>query len=177
MLVSKQRLDLSPIGMVFHVVKSAEETGGTSLEMEWELLPKADGTPLHIHPTARETYYVLEGEIEINMKGKWQILQSGESLTVPEGVPHTFRNPSNKVARVYNTHAPALKFDQYFEGLAAVVSKLAAGKQGRLKMNFNAASHLAMLMKKHQAEIVSINPPVFIINLLYFIGKIRRLKI
>ncbi|MFD2515927.1 cupin domain-containing protein [Pontibacter locisalis] len=177
MLVAEQKLDLSPIGMVLHVVKTAKETKGASLEMEWELLPKADGTPLHIHPNAQECYHVLEGQMEINVNGKWMVLKSGESFTVPEGVPHTFRNPTNEIVRVYNTHTPALMFDQYFEGLATVVNKLAAGKQERLKMNFNAANHLAMLMKKYKAEIVSVNPPAFIINLLNIIGKIRGLHV
>lgn len=177
MLASKKRLDLSPIGMVFQVVKTAQETRGLSLEMEWELLPKTAGTPLHIHPTSRETYRVLEGQLEINVNGNWRLLQRGESLTVIEGVPHTFRNPSDKSARVYHIHAPALQFEQYFEGLAAVVDKLSAGKKERLKMTFSAVNRLAMLMKKHKAEIVPVNPPAFIINLLHFIGKVRRLKV
>lgn len=32
-------LDLSPIGAIFYVKKSAAETQGRSFEMEWELAP------------------------------------------------------------------------------------------------------------------------------------------
>lgn len=41
---------MTPIGMIFHIKKTPAETNGQSLEMEWELLPKADGSPVHIHP-------------------------------------------------------------------------------------------------------------------------------
>jgi len=60
MLSTTQTLDMTPIGMVFHVVKTSADTGGRSLEMEWTLFPKADGTPLHIHPTAKESYTIIE---------------------------------------------------------------------------------------------------------------------
>lgn len=86
--------------MVFHVIKTYEDTRGKSLEMEWEQLPGADGTPLNIHPTAEETYRVLEGQVEINVNGKWILLQAGEELRGKAGVTHTFRNATEKYARV-----------------------------------------------------------------------------
>lgn len=163
--------------MSFHVIKTAKETKGQSLEMEWELLPKADGTPLHIHPTAKETYRVLEGQVEININGKWSLLRAGEELTVDEGLPHTFRNPSDSLTRIYNIHSPALQFDAYFEGLARLVGQLSGNRKEKLKMSFNVANHLAMLMKKHKAEIISVNPPPFIINSMNLIGRLRGLKV
>lgn len=145
--------------------------------MEWELLPKADGNPLHIHPTANETYKVLEGQLEINIHGNWRLLQAGEELTVDEGLPHTFRNPSDSLSRIYNIHSPTLQFEAYFEGLARLVGQLSEGRNERLKMSFNVANHLAMLMKKHKAKIISINPPPFIINFMNLIGRLRGLKV
>lgn len=177
MLTSNQILDVKPIGMVFQVVKTPADTGGRALEMEWQLLPNADGTPMHIHPKAAESYKVLEGQLEINIDGNWQILNSGEELTVKAGTPHTFRNPINAVTRVYNTHSPAMKFDEYFEGLSNIVEKLSAGEKEKLKINFNVATHLSMLMKKYPEEIVSVNPPNFVVSLLNAIVKMRGLKV
>lgn len=48
-------LDLSPIGARFTVTRTAEDTGGESFEMEWELDPETGGTPVHLHPAATET--------------------------------------------------------------------------------------------------------------------------
>ena len=177
MLTSNQMLDMTPIGMIFRITKTAEQTNGQSLEMEWELLPKADGTPVHIHPAAKETYKVIEGQLEVNVNGRWKLLQQGEELTVPEGAPHTFRNPTGNLTRVYNTHAPAMCYDEYFEGLSKIVSKLSQGSKEKLKVDLNAATHLSMLMKKYKAEIISVNPPNFIVSVLNKIGKMRGLKV
>lgn len=145
--------------------------------MEWELLPKADGTPVHIHPFANETYKVLEGQLEVNIDGQWKTLQQGEELTVNKGVPHTFRNPIDGVSRIYNTHSPAMQFDQYFGALSTIVTKLSSGRKEKLKMNFTAVTYLCMLTKKYKAETVSVNPPNFIVSLLNAIGKMRGLKV
>jgi mannose-6-phosphate isomerase-like protein (cupin superfamily) len=177
MLTSNHILDMTPIGMIYHIMKTPHQTNGQSLEMEWELLPKAGGTPLHIHPTAKETYKVIEGQLEINIDGKWKLLQQGEELTVSEGTPHTFRNPTDNLIRVYNIHSPAMRFDEYFEGLNGIVLKLSRGSKEKLKMNLNTATHLSMLMKKYKEEIISINPPNFIVSVLNRIGKMRGLKV
>ena len=63
MLTANQTLDMKPIGMVFHIVKTPADTNGRTLEMEWQLMPNASGTPVHIHPTAEESYRVLEGQL------------------------------------------------------------------------------------------------------------------
>ena len=172
-----QTLDMTPIGAVFYVIKTAQQTNGQSLEMEWEVMPTSGGTPVHIHPSASETYKVIEGELEINVDGEWRLLQKGEELTVPEGVPHTFRNSSASITRVYNIHSPALRFHEYFEGLNNIVAKLSNGGQDKLRMNINTVTHLSMLMKKYREEIISVNPPDFIISLLNKIGKLRGIKI
>lgn len=177
MLTPNQTLDMTPIGGVFHVVKTPQQTNGQSLEMEWELLPASGGTPVHIHPSAKETYKVIEGQLEVNIDGKWKILLRGEELTVLEGIPHTFRNPTNSLTRVFNIHSPAMRFDEYFEGLNNIVAKLSQGGNKKLKMNLTTATHLSMLMKKYRAEIVSVNPPDFIVSLLNIVGKIRGIKV
>ncbi len=168
---------MTPIGMIFHIAKTPQQTNGQSLEMEWELLPKAGGTPLHIHPTAKETYKVIEGQLEVNIDGKWKLLPPGEELTVSEGTPHTFRNPTDNLTRVYNTHSPAMRYDEYFEGLNSIVARLSQGSREQLKMNLTTATHLSMLMKKYKEEIISVNPPNFIVSVLNRIGKMKGLKV
>ena len=177
MLTPNQTLDMTPIGMIFHIVKTSAETDGQRLEMEWELLPKADGTPVHIHPFADESYKVLEGQLEVKINGQWKALKQGEEFTVNKGVPHTFRNPLDAITRVYNTHSPGMQFDDYFEALSNIVTRLSAGTKQKLKMNLNTVIHLCMLMKKYKAEMVSVNPPGFIVSLLNGIGKLRGIKV
>ncbi len=85
--------------------------------VHWELLPGCNmKDPLvHTHPNAIETYEILEGEMEFFIRDKWVTAKKGDKLTVPIGVTHAFRNPSGKVVRVFNTHQPALKMENYFD--------------------------------------------------------------
>ena len=149
-------LDLSPIGAVFRVRKTSGETEGRSFEMEWELLPNTGGTPVHIHPHATESYEVLAGELDLYVDGAWRRLSAGESASVDPGVPHTFRNATGETVRVYNTHAPAMRYGEYFEGLHRVVSS-GAVPPGR--MTVKAILYLSLFMTSFEDEIRSVKPP------------------
>lgn len=140
-------------------------------------MPLADETPLHVHPKAEETYRVLQGQLEINVNERWYLLHQGEELTVPAGIPHTFRNPTDNITKVYNVHTPAMHFDGYFEDLYKVITKLAGSGKQKLTMNLTSVVYLAMLMKKYPEEIISVNPPNFIVSILNFFGRIKRLEI
>ncbi|NDK57241.1 cupin domain-containing protein [Pontibacter fetidus] len=177
MLHPNQILEMTPIGMNCRIVKTAEQTKGESLEMEWELKPQADGTPMHVHPKAQETYKVLQGQIEVNVDGEWHLLHQGEEITVSAGIPHTFRNPTDYVSKVYNIHTPAMEFGGYFADLCKVVNKLAGHEKQKLQLDLNTAMHLSVLMKKYPNEIRSVNPPNFVVSFLNFIGKARRLDV
>jgi quercetin dioxygenase-like cupin family protein len=162
-------LDLSPIGAIFRVTKTAEETQGASFEMEWELLPQTGGTPVHIHPTATESYEVLSGELDLYVDGVWRRLSAGELASVGPGVPHTFRNGSDTPARVYNRHAPAMNFGEYFEGLHRVVRSGAVSSSG---MTLKAILYLALHMTQHEEEIRSVRPPHLVMRLMALVARL-----
>jgi mannose-6-phosphate isomerase-like protein (cupin superfamily) len=170
-------LDMTPIGAKFLIKKTALETDGNSFEMEWELAPHTGGTPYHKHPYALETYEILDGEMDIFLIDKWITLKKGESVTVNEGETHTFKNSSDHITKAYNTHQPAKKFDEYFEGLNQIVIKLSDKGRKKLKLNFISALYLSMLMKKFPDEIISVKPPSLVVSLLNYIGKLLNLKL
>ena len=161
-------LDLTPIGAIFHIRKTARETEGASFEMEWELAPHTGGTPVHIHPHAAESYEVLEGKLDLHVNGTWRTLSAGEKATVDSGVAHTFRNATDSRTRVYNTHAPAMRFGEYFEALDRVVNS-GAIRDGR--PTAKAILHLAVLMTSFKEEIRSVSPPHAVMSVLALIGK------
>lgn len=156
------RLDLSPIGAIFHVVRTADDTSGQALEMEWELAPHASGTPVHVHPHATESYDVIEGQLDIFVDGTWRTLSVGESASVPPGVPHTFRNPIGAVSRVRNVHAPAMRFGEYFGTIHRIVESRSVAHD---HMTPKAMLYLAVVMLRFKREIVSVSPPHFVIAL------------
>jgi quercetin dioxygenase-like cupin family protein len=67
-----------------------DETGGAYLMFEDELdLGKV--TPLHLHPDADETFYMLDGEILLHIDGQEQRqLHAGGIAIIPRGIPHAF---------------------------------------------------------------------------------------
>ena len=162
-------LDLGPLGAKFYIKKTAAETAGQSFDMEWELAPRTGGTPVHIHPLATETYEVLEGELDVYVKGNWRTLTAGQQLTVEAGVPHTFRNSSGVVTRVHNRHQPAMRYDEYFEGLGRITSRGIVSAQ---RVTLKAILHLAVLMTSYREEIVSVRPPDPIMRVLGRVGRI-----
>lgn len=168
MLQAGDTLDLGALGAKFFIRKTAAETDGRSFEMEWELGPETGGTPIHVHPKASETYEVLEGMLEVYDNGVWRTLSAGERLVIEAGVPHTFRNSTAAVARVYNTHAPAMRFDHYFEGLGKLSS---GGIISAQRITPKAILHLAMLMTSHEDEIISVKPPHRLMRIFARIGR------
>ncbi len=169
MLKAGDVLDLSPIGAIFHVRKTANETDGRALEMEWELAPRTGGTPVHIHPHATESYEVLEGEFDVYVDGGWRTMTAGERVTVPAGVPHTFRNASDGATRVYNAHEPAMRFDEYFARLGRVVQ---SGVVSPERMTPKAMLYLAMVITSQEDEIRSVKPPHALMRVLGAIGRL-----
>lgn len=167
-------LDLSPIGAVFHVRKTADDTAGRALEMEWVLAPRSAGTPVHVHPSATESYTVLEGELDLYVNGVWRTLTVGESASVEPGVAHTFRNAAGFSARVYNTHAPAMRFGEYFETLHRVVS---SGVVPSGRMTFRAMLYLSMVMASFEDEILSRRPPQIVVKGLAQLARLAGYRI
>lgn len=169
MLKAGDVLDLSPIGATFHIKRTSADTDGRALEMEWDLAPRTGGTPVHVHPSAAETYEVLEGEFDVYVDGAWRTLGVGETVTVPAGVPHTFRNASDEVTRVYNAHEPAMEFGEYFERLGRVVN---SGVVSSERMTPKAMLYLAVVMTSHEEEIRSVKPPHAVMRVLAAVGRL-----
>lgn len=169
---------MTPMGMKFTVLQTSMDTNGKSLDLHWELLPGCNmKDPLvHMHPNAIETYEILEGEMEFFIKDKWLPAKKGERLTVPIGVKHAFRNPSQQVVTVFNTHQPALKMESYFEDVCKILDKLTSNKEKNFKMNAKAMLYMGVLMKNYRTEIIATNPPDIAIKLLGSIGNLLRLR-
>ena len=171
-------LDMTPLGMKFTVLKSSAQTNGKSLDLHWELLPGCNmKDPLvHHHPNAIETYEILEGEMEFFIKDKWLTARKGDKLSVPVGVTHAFRNPTNKTVTVFNTHQPALKMEAYFEDVCKVLDKVTLNRTKEFKMNLKAKLYLGVLMNNYRNDIIAINPPDFAVKILGYIGKLAGIK-
>lgn len=177
MAYKDQVLDMTPLGMKFTVLQTASDTKGQSLDLHWELLPgcNLDDTLVHIHPHAIETYEILEGEMEFFVKDKWVKAKTGDKLSVPAGVKHAFRNPTDKIVRVFNTHQPALQMENYFEDVVKVLDKITANRNRPFKMNLRTKLYMSVLMSKYRPEIIARKPPDFLIRILGVVARLFKI--
>lgn len=178
MATKDQVLDMSPLGMRFTVLQSRADTGNRSLDLHWELLPGCNmKEPLiHIHPNAVETYEILDGEMEFFIKDHWVRAKTGDHISVERGVKHSFRNPSGKAVKVFNTHQPAFRMEEYFEDVCKIIDKLTNNRRQELKMNLKAKLYMALLMNRYRNEIIATSPPDILIKMLGSVAKTFKMQ-
>lgn len=88
-----------------HVWKArSEETGGAFHAFEDHLV-RGKMTPLHVHPNADDTLYVLEGEILYHADGEQHRIGRGGFVTALRGTPHAFMVTSES-ARLFCVMTP-----------------------------------------------------------------------
>jgi quercetin dioxygenase-like cupin family protein len=78
------------------------------------------GPPLHVHPNHAEGFYILEGELEVQVGDEVVTGSAGSFFYAPPGTAHTFANFSGRDARMLVLCTPA-GFETYFDQLAAGV--------------------------------------------------------
>jgi quercetin dioxygenase-like cupin family protein len=156
--------------------------------MWWEITPTAgdyfeavnvvhagfDGPPLHAHPTAEESYEVIEGVLDVYVNGNWRKLKAGESATAPAGTAHTLKNSSGATVRLINRHTPALDFERFFRRLHTMI---VAGHVSLPPRGFGSLVRISMLFTDHEREIVSVKPPRNIMRALALIGWLLGYKL
>ncbi|HET6553109.1 MAG TPA: cupin domain-containing protein [Dyella sp.] len=65
---------------------------GADLSVIEERMPGGTAEVRHWHARARQFFYVLEGELTLELDGVTLRMQAGHGLHVPPGAPHQVRN-------------------------------------------------------------------------------------
>jgi mannose-6-phosphate isomerase-like protein (cupin superfamily) len=87
--------------------------------MEFEMEPETDGAGPHIHPRHVDSFYVLEGVLEIMVDGEMRHVGPGELVHAPPAAVHSFKNSSRARLRLLNIHTPGMRFDEYIQKMDA----------------------------------------------------------
>src|SRR3954454_13933834 len=65
-----------------------------------------DGPDPHTHDDETDSFYILEGELDLYLDGEWTRGGPGAFLAAPPGVEHAFAKRDDGTVRFLNIHAP-----------------------------------------------------------------------
>ena len=94
------------VGDVYRFLATGDETDGRYAMFE-AVVPPGGGPPPHIHSREEESFYVLEGEITFQVGDDRIVAKAGTFANMPVGSLHSFRNATDKTARMIISVAPA----------------------------------------------------------------------
>ena len=89
---------ISVAGGTYTILVSGEETGGRYSLIDM-LVPPGGGPPPHRHDF-EEMFTILDGEIELTLRGEAHRASVGSTVNIPANAPHSFKNKSDKPARM-----------------------------------------------------------------------------
>jgi mannose-6-phosphate isomerase-like protein (cupin superfamily) len=113
---------LNILGSKILVKLSDADTRGAAAVFH-QIVPPLAGPPLHRHSCEDEWFYVMDGEITIEVDGDRQVLYAGGSAFAPRGTAHSFRNFSTSPAEMLVMTTPG-RFNLFLEELAALCAGL-----------------------------------------------------
>ncbi len=64
--------------------------------------------PIHTHETQIDSIYVLEGEGEAYVNGKWEKIKAGDYIFVPPKEEHGVKNTGEGPLKLFIVHSPSL---------------------------------------------------------------------
>ena len=105
---------IAVVGDVYRFLATGEETAGHYAT--WEaLVPPGGGPPPHIHSREEESFYILEGEMTFRVNGETIVATAGTFANMPIGSLHSFKNETDRPARMIISVAPAGLEKMFFE--------------------------------------------------------------
>ncbi len=108
-------------GGTHHWKATSAETDGAFILFE-DQVERGKTTPLHRHPEADETLYVLEGEIVVAIDGREHTLGEGGVSFAPRGTPHAFLVTSDG-ARVLTLQTPGVAESFFIDASTTTASE------------------------------------------------------
>lgn len=104
----EQTSNHAPVGKVLHIpagqgptvwlngdvytVKADKDHTAGGLALLEVTVPPGGGPPPHIHTREDESFYVLDGQLEIRAAGHTYDVKAGDFVHIPRGTVHYFRN-------------------------------------------------------------------------------------
>ena len=105
---------LSVVGDSYRIVISGKQTEAAYAVIDM-LVPPGGGPGPHAHAGFQESFYVLDGEVEIKTEDGTYTAEKGSFVNIPlGGLVHFFKNKTDKVAHLWCVVVPA-GLDDFFQ--------------------------------------------------------------
>src|SRR4051795_5912232 len=139
---------IAVVGDVYRFLAVGADTDGKYAV--WEaVVPPGGGPPPHVHSREEEGFYILEGEITFQIGDQRIVATAGTFANMPVGTPHSFKNESDKPAKMLISVAPAGLEKMFFE----VGVPLAEGATTALPPTGDEIEKLLAIAPKYGIEI------------------------
>ena len=110
--------------------KTARDTGGELLRVDWIGEPGWTTGPDHVHPHQEERFEVLSGKLGLRVEGVERVHSAGEVIVASTGSAHAAWNAVDDEVHVIVDFRPALLTETAFEALAGVARDGKTNKAG-----------------------------------------------
>ena len=95
---------------------SGEQTDGKIAVFE-EIVQPNIGPPRHTHRSQLEIFHIIKGTLEFELDGNRSMHGEGDTIVIPAGAVHAFRNIDPEAARIHFEFLPAGKSEEGFRRL------------------------------------------------------------
>lgn len=112
---------LSVVGDNYRILVSGKQTNGAFSTIDM-LIPPDSGPGPHSHPGFFESFYIVEGEVQVYSEAGSYTAKQGAFVVIPKGgVVHYFKNLSDRLAHLLCTVVPA-GLEEFFEEIGQPVA-------------------------------------------------------
>lgn len=108
-------------GLTLRFLQDRHSTGGGLDLFEMTVQPRAAMPVAHYHESWDETVYGLSGTTTWRVAGQDVPVGPGQTVFIPRGVVHGFRNDGDGEAMCLNLLTPGVLGPEYFREMAALV--------------------------------------------------------
>jgi quercetin dioxygenase-like cupin family protein len=106
---------LSVAGGNYRILVSGKETDGAFATIDM-LIPPGSGPGPHAHPDFQESFYVLDGEVEVKSEAGTYIAKKGAFVSIPKGgIVHCFKNKTDTLAHLLCMVVPSGLEEMFLE--------------------------------------------------------------
>lgn len=97
---SSSRRRFAVLGATIDIHATLDDTGNSTSIIELGIPPRFPGAPPHYHEHMTESFYLLEGSVEVLRDHEWGQASRGDFILNPPRTVHGYRNNTDQAARL-----------------------------------------------------------------------------